>query len=313
MEKKKEENCKPCKVTERMRENPWIVSSLVLGILVIILVVGSFGGMTGKIISEKDAGEKVVDWVFQQTGAQVDLIGSETFDSMLYEVTVNYQGNEIPLYVTRNGNYLIQGLTSLEIAEKETETTSQEIPKSDKPVVELFVMTHCPYGTQAEKGLLPTIGTLGDAIDAKIRFVHYFMHDPEEAETPVQVCLREEQSEKYYNYLICFLEDGDSERCIGEAGVDASALNDCISSGRADEYYAEDSALSEGYGVQGSPTLVINGQIVSSGRDSASFLDVICQAFSDVPEICGTELSSQAPSPGFGWSGTASSSTSAQC
>jgi len=28
-------------------------------------------------------------------------------------------------------------------------------------------MTHCPYGTQAEKGMIPVIESLGDLIDAK--------------------------------------------------------------------------------------------------------------------------------------------------
>jgi protein-disulfide isomerase len=191
------------------------------------------------------------------------------------------------------------------------EPQSQEIVKSDKPKVELFVMTHCPFGTQAEKGMIPVYNELGNLIDAKIRFVHYFMHDPEEAETPRQVCIREEQPDKFIPYLECFLEEGDNNKCITEAKIDTTKLNDCISK-NAENYYKDDSELSEGYGVQGSPSLIINGKMVNSARDSQSYLKIICSAFNTPPEICNTaELSSQSPSPGFGYG--AGPATTASC
>ena len=90
-------------------------------------------------------------------------------------------------------------------------------------------------------------------------------------------------------------------------------MDTCISSGKWEEYYNVDKALSESYGVQGSPTLVINGVIVQTGRDSASYLSAICSAFNSAPEECNTlTLSSTAPAPMWGWDETGAS-TSAQC
>jgi hypothetical protein len=60
-----------------------------------------------------------------------------------------------------------------------------------------------------------------------------------------------------------------------------------------------DKADNEKYNVQGSPTLIINGQEVSSNRDSASLLKTICSAFNNAPEECSAELSSNAPAAGF--------------
>ena len=40
-----------------------------------------------------------------------------------------------------------------------------------KPDVELFVMSYCPYGVQAEQELLPFLETYGDTIDFKLRFI----------------------------------------------------------------------------------------------------------------------------------------------
>ncbi len=301
-------------VTEKLRTNPWIISTFILGILAIILIVESVsGGILGKTISQDRAAELVLGFVESQVGTAPGLV-SVSSESGLHKVTVLYQGSEIPLYVTKDGKNLVQGVLPFSALESQEQTqTTEDIPQADKPKVELFVMTHCPYGTQAEKGFIPAILEFGNEIDASIKFVHYFLHDPEEAETPRQVCIREEQSDKFNPYLKCFLEDGDSDRCILETGVDKSKVQECIDSGRAEGYYEVDSALSQSYGVGGSPTLVVNGQIVSSGRDAASYADTICQAFNIPPELCGSlDLDSTSPSPGFGY-GTSTGIANAQC
>lgn len=300
-------------MTEKLRTNPWIISTFVLGILAIILIIGSVtGGITGKVISENQAAELVLGFVESQVGGEAELIGV-TSESGLYKVTVLFQGSEVPLYITKDGKNLVQSVLPLSLLEpEEPEPADSEIVKSDVPKVELFVMTHCPYGTQAEKGFIPAILEFGDEIDASINFVHYFMHEPEETETSIQVCIREEQSDKFLLYLKCFLEDGDSDRCITKTGIDKSKLDSCVQN-NAEGYYVIDSELSESYGVRGSPTLVVNGQIVSSGRSAAAYADIICQAFNTPPELCGSlDLEDASPTPMWGWD-TTGSSTSAQC
>ncbi len=303
---------------EKLKSNPWIISSVVLGVIVLVLLVNTFSGMTGGVtgVSEDVAAQAILDFANSQTGGGVELVKvNEKYG--LYEVIVNYNDEEIPLYITKDGKNLVQGVTPLSaFEEKESEPAPEAAPavtKSDKPEVELFIMTHCPYGTQAEKGFIPMIKAMGSLIDAKIRFVHYFMHDPEETETPIQVCIREEQSAKYLDYLECFLEDGNSSRCLDKVGIDEDDLNDCLENGNAEKYYAEDSNLSKEYGVQGSPTLVVNGAIVSSGRNPTAYLTTVCSAFNTAPDECSSlELSSENPSPGFGYSATGSN-TQAQC
>lgn len=298
-------------LTKKLRENPWILSTFVLGIMMLILLIGNLsGGITGNAISSNDAGNALMELAKAQIG-DIEILNVEK-ESGLYNIFYSSSQGNGSVYMTLDGKNLAN-LMPIEMQDSSSnDQKKQDIPKSDKPSVELFVMTHCPYGTQAEKGIIPTIKTLDENADIKIRFVHYFMHEPEKTETPRQVCIREEQSDKYLDYLECFLEDGDSDRCLTKAGIDKTKMNECISSGKSDEYYKKDSELSEGYGVSGSPTLVINGQITSSGRDSASYLNAICQAFNNSPEKCDSKLSSASPSPGFGW-GETGSSTTAQC
>jgi protein-disulfide isomerase len=309
---------------KNIKKNPWMISTIVLAVITLILLVMVFrGGITGgaigvgSSISAEQAGERLIEFANVQ-GANAELV--EVNDNgIFYEVVVSINGQNLPLYVTKDGEFFTSSLIPLDVtaaqaAAQQAQETQQptEVPKSDKPVVELFVMTHCPYGTQAEKGFLPVVKLLGDKIDSSIKFVHYFLHDPEKTETPVQICIREEQGDKFNEYLSCFLEDGDSEKCLTETGIDQTKLNACIEN-NYDGLYAADSALSEGYGVRGSPTLIINGVQSNAGRSPSSYLAGICAAFNTPPEECNEELSTANPSAGFGYTAQAGGSTNAQC
>ncbi len=324
------------------RDKPWMVSTFVLAFLVVLLLLGNALNITGKTVSAEKAGENLLNFAVSQ-GLDAEISSVEKNGSF-YLVTLSLDGEDSPFYVTKDGKYLVPALYPLEVEETEntntntnTNTQTQEIPKSSKPTVDLFVMSHCPYGTQAEKGIIPAIEALDDSIDFNLRFVYYAMHPSygEVEEQLNQYCIQKEQEAKLLPYLKCFLgktgTSADSEACLTEAKIDKTKLASCvtkadkefeISENKDDQtkwlsgrypLFNTDKALNELYGIGGSPTLVVNGVTVNSARDPASYLDTICQAFSDgnVPEACATQLSTTAYSAGFGYD--AGTSTTAQC
>jgi protein-disulfide isomerase len=328
--------------SKKMKGNPWIIATFILAIILVLVLGTSFNFSN---VSKEKASEDFVEFINSGGSAQIEYVSSKDYSAGLYEVTVESNGQEVPVYITKDGKYFVQIISPItsSVVEEESssetqETETQEIPKSDKPVVELFIMSHCPYGTQAEKGMLPVVELLGDKIDFDLKFVYYAMH-PNSGEVQEQLnqyCIQEEQEELFNDYLRCFLgttgTPEDAEVCRAEVGIDEDELSSCYS--RVDEEYdvianLEDKDswmsgrrfplfnihkdLNEEYGVRGSPTLVINGEQVSSGRAPASYLSAICQAFNDAPEECSESLSTASPSPGFGWSESSSGSTDAQC
>lgn len=324
-------------ISNKLKQNHWTISTIVFAtlalVLAVILLTGSQSVMT---ISPEAAGQKVVAFAKNQ-GAKAELVSS-TDEGSLYEIVLSINGQEVPVYVTKDGKTLVPQPISLE-AEEPEETSSQStptptnIPKSDKPTVEAFVMAYCPYGTQIEKGLLPVAELLKDKIDFEIKFVYYAMHPTsgEVEEQLNQYCIQEEQNDKYLDYLTCFLEAGDGEGCIESVGIDTDALATCTEatdkefnvlenlndeskwlSGRFPKFNIH-KAENDKYEIKGSPSLVINGANAQAGRDSASLLNAICAAFEDAPEECDTALSSAQPSPGFGFKTTSASTTSAGC
>lgn len=303
---------------KKIKSNPWILTTIILAIIVLLMGIVIYTNNS----SSKKVGNDFIEFINAQGQTTVEFIDAEDYGSNLYQVTVANEGQESPVYLTKDGKYWVQIIASI-TGKTISEQTSKETPQiktAEKPKAELFVMTHCPYGTQAEKGFIPAMKELEKVADVSIKFVHYYMHTnkQEEVETPRQICIREEQADKFLDYLECFLggTSGTSEEaktCETQVGINTKALNECISSGRAEKYYEEDSKLSESYGVKGSPTLVINGEIAQFGRDSQSYLEGICLGFNEMPELCNTaELSTASPSPGFGY-GTSSGSTTAQC
>lgn len=202
--------------------------------------------------------------------------------------------------------------------------------KTNKPNVELFVMSQCPYGTQIEKGIIPVIEKLGNKIDFEVKFVDYAMHGETELKEQLnQYCIQKEQNDKYIGYLKCFLKDGKSEDCLKQTNINQSKLSGCVAqtdnkfkimanfkskTGYKGQFPGFDiyKTENEKYGVAGSPTLVINGGEVDSGRDSNSLLKTICSAFNNAPSECGSNLSSDTPAPGFG-EGTQAGSATGGC
>jgi hypothetical protein len=319
-----------------LRSKPWVVSTFVLGILVLILLLGNVFHLTGGVISSAKMGDLALNFANNNLLSTAGTLESVKSVNGLYQVNIEVSGDMIPLYFTKDGSWIGQGsgLVSIVSEEEEEETIVTEIPKSDKPIVELFVMSYCPYGTQAEKGILPVVELLGDKIDFNLRFVYYVMHPTqgEVEENLREYCIQKEQESKLNTYLSCFLEAGDSSSCLTKAGVDKTKLNACVSKADKEFQVSEnkadktkwlsgnyplfnvDKTLNDLYNIAGSPTLIINGVQANSARDPSSYLDVVCQAFSDgnVPEECGEQLSTTVYSAGFGYE-TSGSTTAAQC
>lgn len=198
------------------------------------------------------------------------------------------------------GNKIIVKITLNNIRKTKPVTTAAIIPNA--PTLQVFIMSYCPYGLQALKGLLPVWEKFQGKANIELRFVSYTMHgQQEEIENKRMICIREEQYSKLIPYLKCFVEAGDSASCLKQATIDEAKLNSCMAT-RASSYYDKDKELNKKYGVQGSPTFVLDGKEVNIyPRDPQSIANAICNAFiGSKPSVCSEKFSTANPSPGFG-------------
>ncbi len=314
------------------------------------------------------------NYLIQGGGKDIKVeIGKISKEDGLIKVNTTLQGEDKPIYLTPSGSKIAFQVISLDdykkeiIAQREAQKKAAKVSaenKNDKPTVDLFVMSYCPYGTQIEKGILPVLNLLKDKIDSKIRFVDYAMHGQKEIdENLLQYCIQKEEPNKINNYLKCFLENGDSKKCLKENGLSEDVkknnnydkqtffskittwfkkiftgnkndkmakIKHCIEQTdkrfKVSENFKDkstwkgqfptfdiDKADNAKYGVQGSPTLIINGQkIQPAGRDAKHLLESVCSGFKNPPAECQKELSSKTPSAGFG-SGATSGGSGGGC
>jgi protein-disulfide isomerase len=320
----------------------WMVSPAMTG-----QVIGS-----GVTMSSDEIGQYTIDYINEnllREGFQANLLGVSESNGM-HEVEVDViqdgqdAGQQVKFYVSGNGELLffnepVDMTEPIEVPDETTPPPEQTppdagVPKSDRPVADVFIMSYCPFGLQMQKAVIPVMELLGDKADINIRFVHYIMHDKKEIdENTNQYCIQKNEPEKLVDYLKCFVPSDDHEGCAVEAGIDQAMLDECVadtdqefditglyedkstwSNGRFPPYMV-DAVDAEAYGVRGSPTFVLNGQTVSVNRSPEAVKQAICDAFNEAPEECSTALSATAEAPGIGplGSGTASASGSAVC
>jgi hypothetical protein len=327
----------------------WKIVSAVLAILLIVSIfTGGFKFAspgtptkgTATSLSPDQASKKAVSYIndnLLQPGTQATLKSTQEANG-LYKVKIDVGGKEFDSYVSTDGSLLFP--TAVDLTQKpatpetpQTPATPANVPKKDKPVVELFVMSHCPFGTQMEKGLLPVVQLLGNKMDWTVKFVSYSMHGKVEVdEELLQYCIQTDMKSKYVDYLSCFLKEGKTEDCLTQVGIKRADLKDCLDKTDTEfkitESFNDKSTWSGGryppvniykedntkYGVQGSPTFVINGVLQEGqGRDANSILKTVCAAFTNAPTECTKQLSAAQPSAGFGFEAAGTANNNAGC
>jgi glutaredoxin len=289
---------------------PLIVLSLVVfAFTAYVVYEAAYSLSNSSELSAQAAANKAVSYINNVNGGTSASLIDVTEESGLYKIHIRIGQNEYETFVSKDGKLLFKpGYYDYIDGGSATNTPSPsiEIPKSDRPDVKIFVMSYCPYGMQAERMMLPVYDLLKDKIDIGIYFVDYAMHDNKELDENLrQYCIEENNQSKYFDYLRCFIQSGNSSSCLTETGINLDNLASCMSATAATYNVSAENYpafnvqkdLNDLYGVTGSPTIIINGQKVSvSPRTPENFKQVICSAFNTSPEECSQTLSTELPS-----------------
>jgi thioredoxin 1 len=181
--------------------------------------------------------------------------------------------------------------------------------KSDKPLLEAFVVSKCPFGLQMQRIMAEMVSkSLQSGDYLKIRYIGSItnntitsMHGDEEAQENLrQICVREEQSGKYWDYVSCYMKDGKSADCLKSTSIDGGKLEACMKdSSRGLAYAQKDFDLANKFSITGSPTLTMNDKVVSefdfatdttNGRSPQALKELLCCGFNNKPGFCSQEL-----------------------
>ncbi len=173
---------------------------------------------------------------------------------------------------------------------------------SNKLPIDLYVMSQCPYGVQAENTMFEAIKKIGlENFDVNLEFIggdagnnqYSSLHGPNEVQgDKVQLCAKSVDETKLLDFVLCMDKDASSiptnwESCADKVGLDKEAVRTCYEGDEANKLLSDSFAASTAAGASGSPTIFVNKKPYNSGRQTIDFERAFCTAFgNEQPTTC---------------------------
>ena len=175
----------------------------------------------------------------------------------------------------------------------------------------LFVMSHCPWGVRAEDVIIPVVRSLKPLVDLRLYFIgdenpgeaanntqrFSSMHgEPEVADDLRQVCAKQLAPEQYLDYILernKTISDEHWQDAATRAGLSADAIKSieaCASSPDGARLLAENLKVHREKNARASPTIEIDGTPYNGARGLRSMTLAVCDALktkgATLPEAC---------------------------
>ncbi len=287
------------------------VGAIIFGAFYLVPELKEKSGMANSKEAEK-IGKEAVEYINKNNLAgpvEVSLVKAELEkETKMYKLTIGYQGQNVDIYVDPEGQYLYFDRISLKespksLSSETKKATCESVAKKDNPNLDVFIMSYCPFGLQMVRALSEMRKEDPSSINnVSIRYIVSkdssgnlnSLHGEKEVKEDLrQVCIREEQPDKFWPYLECFMQEGKTSECEKDVNIDSAKLSSCLKE-RAKKYIEKDMEDSEKYQVTGSPTLILNGERISEydfgGRSPEAVKSLLCCGFNDKPGFCSKKF-----------------------
>ena len=157
------------------------------------------------------------------------------------------------------------------------ELLASRIARMGKPTLELFVMSYCPFGVQAEEKIIPIVKKFGDAIDFKLQFIAQEKEEPspqdispftslhgypEVAENIRQLLIAKEYPDRYLDYILCRGKKLDKswEECAQKLGIDVAKVQALFDAPETAQLFRENIERAADLGIKASPTILVDNR-----------------------------------------------------
>jgi predicted DsbA family dithiol-disulfide isomerase len=169
-------------------------------------------------------------------------------------------------------------------------------------------MSLCPFGTEAEKTIIPSVKSLGPQAELRLHYIgsetpstnpadapaFKSMHGPSEVDEDIrQLCIIKNFPDKYMDYLLernLKVNDPDWKTPAKKVGLDPDKIQACVTSGEGAKLFSASIKESEAKKANASPTIEVAGKPYTGARGVRSFTLAMCGAIkasgADVPDAC---------------------------
>lgn len=152
-----------------------------------------------------------------------------------------------------------------------------------KPKVELWVMSYCPFGTQAESSILPVIQKYKNRVDFQLHFIasetdhsqeeldigkiFRSMHGREEVlENIRQLLIEKYYPEKLFEYILCRAQNIEEswQRCAEKFEINVNHIQQLSENQEGITLLRENIKQETPFRISSSPTLLLDGRMINN-------------------------------------------------
>lgn len=191
-------------------------------------------------------------------------------------------------------------------AEQRPTTSLASTTKPGAVRADLYVMSQCPFGVQAETAFKEVVARFGDELDLHVEFIGNAaptgelssLHGPNEVKgDSYQVCAARYAPAKSFDFIQCQNENSkevatNGEACAKRLGLPADKITACAEGPEGKELLKASFKRAQQAGAQGSPTMIFEGNKYEGSRKSIDLMKGICnaakgkkpKACADIPE-----------------------------
>ena len=181
----------------------------------------------------------------------------------------------------------------------------KEIPKK----LEVFVMSHCPFGIRALNALKEVTKAFGKDLHLEIHYIatetapgkFRSLHGPTEVEEDKrELCAMKYYGKnyKYLDYILCRnknIRDNNWQKCAVN-GIKAKVIEKCSTGPEGTKLLSEDIKIAQGLGIGASPTWMANNKFKFSALAPKQIQQNFC-AHNPKLKGCSKNLSNQSKGP----------------
>ncbi|MEK6817071.1 MAG: hypothetical protein AABY09_05630 [Nanoarchaeota archaeon] len=284
------------------------------------------GIVVKEVEATSDEGKALVE-KYQLRLAPAYLFGQSLEDTRMWKAEPRLQGS---FEATSDGYKLLDEATGasfwLDEKARAAQVASMGITLGDnKPQLDFFTMSYCPYGNMADEAIEPVYQLLKDKAVFNPRYVIYSnyqgggaqycmdaesklcsMHGVQEMHQDIrELCVANKLGvAKFFEFVLkmnkeCTAQNADTcWKGVADAlKMDTAMVEKCL----ADEGKSlgdNELKLSALFGAQGSPAVYIDGVEYSGPRTPEGYKTALCAAFDTAPEECKTKLAGEAAASG---------------
>ncbi|MCX6775279.1 MAG: hypothetical protein NT130_00290 [Candidatus Micrarchaeota archaeon] len=179
------------------------------------------------------------------------------------------------------------------------QTGGNAVTPTAKLSIELFVMSQCPYGVQAETSVKKVIDGFKGDVNLSLHFIandlgngtFSSLHGANEvAEDLRQVCVMKYYPNKFLDYLTCVNNDYTNvgsvwEGCASSSQIDTNTIRQCSTGDEGSRLLSENIKRTQALSIGSSPTVYLNNKPYTGGRDNVTMTRAICNILTD-SDVC---------------------------